>query len=78
MKKLIFILIFITLLTLIVSVDIIENCTEPVNPPLTGEALWETLPPELLSNVAEGIREQISDLEDDLAKVQEIQRRYIG
>lgn len=38
-----------------------------------GEALWWSLPPELLSDVAEGIMEQISDLNDDLARVREIQ-----
>ena len=38
-----------------------------------GEALWWSLPPELLSNVAEGMEERIVDLQDDLARVREIQ-----
>ncbi len=39
-----------------------------------GPELWDTLPPELLPNVAEGIMERISELEDDLRYVQELQR----
>lgn len=49
-------------------------------PPLSGEALWQSLPPELLSNVAEGKMEAIASykssiqrLEAELARVQEIQ-----
>lgn len=46
--------------------------------PVSGRELWESLPPELLSNVAEGIEEHISDLMDDLKEVQDIQRRKLN
>lgn len=49
-------------------------------PPTSGEELWWSLPAELLSNVAEGKMEAIASykstirrLEDELARVQEIQ-----
>lgn len=42
--------------------------------PPSGEELWQSLPPELLANVAEGIMERISGLEADLERVGEIQR----
>ncbi len=42
--------------------------------PPSGEELWQSLSPELLANVAEGIMERISGLEDDLERVGEIQR----
>ena len=47
--------------------------TPPAPTPPSGVELWETLPPELLANVAEGISERISDLQDDLRTVQTIQ-----
>lgn len=43
-------------------------------PPPSGVELWQTLPAELLANVAEGIQEHIADLQDDLEAVQAIQR----
>lgn len=44
----------------------------PIEPAPEGPELWDTLPPELLANVAEGILERISELEDDLRYVQEL------
>ena len=45
--------------------------TEPVDPP-SDEALWRSLPPELLADVIEGKREQISDIQDDIDLIQAI------
>lgn len=49
--------------------------------PPSGEELWQSLPPELLANVAEGKMEEIASLksrikrlEADLERVGEIQR----
>lgn len=47
-------------------------------PPLSGEALWQSLPPELLSNVVEGKMEEISKLEDDIARIRAIQENKIA
>lgn len=41
---------------------------EPAPPP-SGEELWQSLPCELLADVAEGIMERISEQQDDLARV---------
>ena len=46
--------------------------------PLSGRELWDSLPVELLANVAEGIQQQISDLQDDLQEVQELQRERLA
>ena len=49
-------------------------------PPLSGEALWQSLPPELLSNVIESKMEEMSSYQDrirrleaEIVRVQEIQ-----
>lgn len=57
-----------------------RQAPDPVPPsmPPSGRELWDSLPVELLANVAEGIQEQISDLQDDLARVQVIQREKIS
>ncbi len=47
-------------------------------PPLSGEALWQSLPPELLSNVVEGKMEEISKLEDDIARIRAIQENKMA
>ena len=49
---------------------------EPAPP--SGEELWQSLPPELLSDVAEGIMERISDLQDDLRAVQQLQAERLA
>ena len=46
--------------------------------PPDGVALWQTLPPDQLANVAEGILERISELEDELARVQELQAKRLA
>lgn len=46
--------------------------------PPSGEELWESLPPELLSDVAEGILERISGLQDDLRTVQQLQAERLA
>ena len=38
----------------------------------SGPALWQTLPPEQLANVEEGIMERISELQDELERVREM------
>lgn len=55
----------------------IEDAAEP---PLTGEALWQSLPAELLSNVIESKMEEMSSYQDrirrleaEIVRVQEIQ-----
>ena len=47
-------------------------------PPPEGVELWRTLPPEQLANVAEGILERISELQDDLELVREMQSALVG
>lgn len=42
-------------------------------PPLSGEDLWRQLPVELLADVIEGKMEAISELEDDIATIRDIQ-----
>ena len=49
-------------------------------PPLTGEELWRSLPPELLSNVIENKMEEVSSYQDrircleaEIVRVKEIQ-----
>lgn len=48
----------------------IEDAAEP---PLSGEDLWRQLPVELLADVIEGKMEAISELEDDIATIRDIQ-----
>lgn len=77
----------LTLVLLAVAGSMIFREAPPViepeptpTPPTPGEELWWSLPAELLSDVAEGKMEAIADhrdkirrLEDELARVQEIQ-----
>ena len=44
----------------------------------SGPDLWRTLPPELLSNVVEGKMEEISKLEDDIARIRTIQENKMA
>ncbi len=55
-----------------------EPAVQVTESPVFGPALWESLDPALLANVAEGIMEEISDLQDDLAQVQAIQREKMS
>ncbi len=73
MKKALFIILILVALVLIVSIDCNWHNQDPETP-VDGEALWYSLPPELLSDVIAGKQEQISDLEDDIARIQAIQR----
>ncbi len=45
---------------------------------LSGPALWRTLPSEQLANVEEGIMERISELEDELERVREMQQENMA
>ena len=49
------------------------DAPEP-EPPVSGEALWRSLPTELLADVIEGKLEQIAKLWDDIARIHEIQQ----
>ena len=51
----------------------LADAVEP-EPPVSGEALWRSLPPELLADVIEGKLEQIAKLWDDIARIHEIQQ----
>ena len=62
----------------------IEPAAMP-SPPTSGEELWQSLPPELLANVAESKMEAIASyksairrLEDELERVQEIQAEKLA
>lgn len=75
MNKTLFIILFLIALALFIFMDL-DRCVHDPAPetPIDGEALWYSLPPELLSDVIAGKQEKISDLEDDIARIQEIQR----
>ena len=49
------------------------DAMEP-EPPVSGEELWRSLPPELLADVIEGKMEQIAKLRDEIARIHEIQQ----
>lgn len=54
------------------------EATPAPEPAPYGRELWESLPPELLQNVADSIEEDISDRMDDLREVQEIQQEKMS
>ena len=75
MKRFLCIVLILVMMAVFASVDVIQRNRPPVpSDPLEGEALWYSLPPELLSNVIAEKQEQIADIEDDISRIQEIQR----
>lgn len=75
MKKALFIILVLVALALFASIDVDRRNQDPApEMPVDGEALWYSLPPELLSDVIAGKQEEISDLKDDITRIQEIQR----
>ena len=71
---LIVILVMVSVSSCIQIDDMLAVPTAPSPAPTTYEEFLWSLPPELLSNVWEGLAEQISDLQDRQQLVSEIQQ----
>ena len=85
-KRLLTVLLVLAMLVLCGTVVLAQHqaAAEP-RPPASGEVLWQSLPPELLANVAEGKMEAIASyksairrLEAELARVQEIEKAKLA